>query len=86
MMSRLPPIGTASVIATLQITVDSLVKKADVETSFTDVDNRVGSLESTCMELSDENKKLFKVDDLENLSLRQNLRALGIPEGCKFVL
>ena len=71
-----------SSISTLQATVSVHTDKiSDIETSLTDVDGRVGEIETCYAALQDENSKLYaKLDSLENFSRRNTIRITGLEE------
>lgn len=72
-------------MGTFQSTMDSSASRlTDVESSLQDMDFRVAELETKCEALSKSNMVLvFKTEDLESRSRRQNLRVLGVPENIK---
>ena len=56
-------------------------KISNIETSMTDMDGRVGELETCYAALQDENSKLYaKLGSLENFSRRNNLKVTGLEE------
>ena len=68
----------SSLQATVSVHTDII---SDIETSLTDVDGRVGELETCYAALQDENSKLHaKLDSLENFSRRNNIRVTGLEE------
>ena len=56
-------------------------KISNIETSMTDMDGRVGELETCYAALQDENSKLYaKLGSLENFSRRNNISVTGFEE------